>query len=38
MLGHTLPGVWQTYDKHNYLDEQAEAYVAWAKRIKNIWQ
>lgn len=36
MLGHTLPGVWEVYDKHKYLDEQAEAYMAWANRIKNI--
>jgi integrase len=29
MLGHTLPGVWQVYDHHHYLDEQRAAYQAW---------
>lgn len=29
MLGHKLPGVWQVYDHHQYLDEQALAYKAW---------
>lgn len=29
MLGHTLPGVWQIYDHHEYLDEQRTAYKAW---------
>lgn len=26
MLGHKLPGIWQIYDKHTYLEEQREAY------------
>ncbi|MBV1889142.1 MAG: site-specific integrase [Proteobacteria bacterium] len=33
MLGHTLGGVWQTYDRHDYLKEQAKAYEAWCKRL-----
>lgn len=36
MLGHTLPGVWRVYDKHDYLDEQAEAYRAWHQRLMDI--
>lgn len=36
MLGHTLPGVWQTYDKHNYLDEQCHAYEKWFLRLQLI--
>lgn len=36
MLGHKLPGVWQVYDRHDYLDEQREAYQAWLERIKSI--
>ncbi len=33
MLGHTLGGVWKTYDRHDYLKEQAKAYEAWCKRL-----
>lgn len=33
MLGHTLGGVWKTYDQHNYLKEQAIAYEAWCDRL-----
>lgn len=33
MLGHSLGGIWQTYDKHDYLDEQAKAYEAWCDRL-----
>lgn len=36
MLGHTLPTVWRTYDKHNYLKEQAEAYSQWVRRLESI--
>lgn len=36
MLGHKLPVVWATYDKHDYLDEQAQAYETWALKIKEI--
>lgn len=36
MLGHKLPGVWQTYDRHAYLDEQRGAYNAWADRLEQI--
>lgn len=36
MLGHRLPGMWQVYDKYDYLDEQAEVYRAWWKRLTEI--
>lgn len=36
MLGHRLPGMWQIYDKYDYLDEQAEVYRAWWKRLTEI--
>lgn len=36
MLGHKLPTVWATYDKHDYLDEQAVAYEIWAKKLQQI--
>lgn len=36
MLGHKLPGVWMTYDKHDYLEEQAEAYKKWWERLEEI--
>ncbi|WP_259556329.1 hypothetical protein [Vibrio harveyi] len=37
MLGHKLPGVWQVYDKHLYLDEQKKkAYTEWWHRLKRI--
>lgn len=29
MLGHGLPAVWGTYDLHEYLGEQAQAYEKW---------
>lgn len=29
MLGHGLPAVWGTYDLHEYLDDQAQAYEKW---------
>lgn len=36
MLGHVLPGVWQVYDRHDYLEEQAIAYKAWYERIMRL--
>ncbi|MET4861252.1 tyrosine-type recombinase/integrase [Morganella morganii] len=36
MLGHKLPGVWQVYDKHTYLDEQREAYERWWDKVIRI--
>lgn len=33
MLGHSLGGVWRTYDQHDYLQEQAKAYEAWCERL-----
>jgi len=36
MLGHVLPGVWQVYDRHDYLEEQAEAYKEWHDRIMAV--
>ena len=36
ILGHKLPGEWQTYDQHDYLNEQAEAISAWCKRLDEL--
>ena len=36
MLGHVLPGVWQVYDRHDYLEEQAVTYKAWFDRLMMI--
>lgn len=36
MLGHKLPGVWQVYDKSDYLEEQRKAYLAWWERVESI--
>lgn len=36
MLGHRLPGDWQVYDHHAYLEEQAAAYSAWCGRIMKL--
>jgi len=36
MLGHSLPNLWQVYDKHSYYDEQLQAYSAWIERLKSI--
>jgi len=36
MLAHKLPGSWQVYDHHDYLDEQAEAYRKWWDRLTKI--
>ncbi|MBC8955019.1 site-specific integrase [Xenorhabdus sp. PB62.4] len=36
MVGHKLPGVWQVYDKHTYLNEQREAYERWWEKLTKI--
>ena len=36
MLGHTLPGDWQTYDQYHYLDEQREALKAWTAHLVDL--
>lgn len=36
MLGHRLPGAWQVYDLHDYLQEQAEAYTAWFRKLETL--
>lgn len=36
MLGHVLPGVWQVYDRHDYLEEQGRAYRKWHERVMHI--
>lgn len=36
MLGHKLPGIWQVYDKHTYLEEQREAYEKWWDKVTKI--
>ncbi|PHM45613.1 tyrosine-type recombinase/integrase [Xenorhabdus miraniensis] len=36
MVGHKLPGVWQVYDKHTYLNEQREAYERWWDKLTKI--
>ncbi|MDR0218235.1 MAG: site-specific integrase [Enterobacteriaceae bacterium] len=36
MLGHKLPGIWQMYDKHTYLNEQREAYERWWDKLTKI--
>jgi integrase len=36
MLGHRLPGAWQVYDHHDYLQEQAEAYTAWFRKLETL--
>lgn len=33
MLGHKLPGVWQVYDRHSYIEEQRRAYSLWWARV-----
>lgn len=37
MLGHALPKIWRTYDKYDYLEEQAKAYSAWVSKLESIW-
>ncbi|PHM55846.1 integrase [Xenorhabdus stockiae] len=36
MVGHKLPGIWQVYDKHTYLNEQREAYERWWDKLIKI--
>ncbi|OFE12350.1 integrase [Pseudohongiella acticola] len=36
MLGHKMPGEWQTYDLHDYLGEQRDAYDKWWERLTGI--
>jgi integrase len=36
MLGHKLPGDWQTYDHYDYLKEQRDAYSKWCVRLNEI--
>lgn len=36
MLGHKLPGEWRTYDRHDYLEEQAECLRLWVNRLNEI--
>lgn len=36
MLGHKLPGVWQVYDRSDYLDEQRRAYALWWAKIESL--
>ncbi|TVT77364.1 MULTISPECIES: tyrosine-type recombinase/integrase [Acinetobacter] len=36
MLGHVLPKIWRTYDKHDYLEEQREALTKWVERLRQI--
>ncbi|MGQ7242783.1 tyrosine-type recombinase/integrase [Salinicola sp. V024] len=36
MLGHVLPGVWQVYDRYDYLEEQATAYRLWHEQVMRI--
>jgi integrase len=35
-LGHALPAMWQTYDHHEYLDEQRALYEQWIKKLHEI--
>lgn len=36
MLGHKLPGVWQVYDKSDYLDDQMKAYALWWAKVEAL--
>ncbi|PHM68861.1 tyrosine-type recombinase/integrase [Xenorhabdus kozodoii] len=36
MIGHKLPGIWQVYDKHTYLNEQRAAYERWWDKLTKI--
>lgn len=38
MIGHIMPKTWRTYDKYDYLEEQAVAYSAWVDRLEVIWK
>lgn len=35
MLGHELAGIMATYNKHDWIDEQREAYALWSDMIKQ---
>ncbi len=35
-LGHALPGIRATYDRHSYMDEKREAFEALAKLVRSI--
>lgn len=37
-FGHALPKIWRTYDRHDYLEEQAKAYFAWVTKLEAIWK
>ncbi|MCU8075595.1 hypothetical protein [Shewanella sp. SM29] len=34
MLGHLLGGVMAVYHKHDWLDDQAEAYEKWTNKLR----
>lgn len=36
MLGHKLPGVWQVYDRSDYIEEQRRAYGLWWAKIESL--
>ncbi|HEM7567134.1 TPA: tyrosine-type recombinase/integrase, partial [Serratia marcescens] len=36
MIGHKLPGVWQVYDKHTYLNDQRKGYEEWWIKLNDI--
>jgi len=36
ILGHKLPGIWQTYDRYDYLEEQVDAYKKWWDRLQAL--
>lgn len=36
MLGHKLPGEWQTYDQHLYLKEQSDCLIKWVWRLNAL--
>lgn len=36
MLGHALPQIWGTYDLHEYLAPQAQAYSKWFDKLSAI--
>lgn len=38
MLGHALPKIWRTYDRYDYLEEQANAYSTWVRKLEAIWK
>lgn len=37
MIGHKLSGVFETYDKGQYVPEKLRAYKLWYKVLDNIW-